>query len=118
MNSFKVKNSFDKRLAESDKITSKYMDRVPVIIEKSKKCTLKDIDKKKFLVPHDLTMGQFLYVIRKRLKLIETDTIFLFINDSVLPLSSESVYNVYLNNKDEDGFLYLTYCNENTFGSK
>ncbi|KAE8956555.1 hypothetical protein PR001_g31694, partial [Phytophthora rubi] len=43
-----------------------------------------DIDKKKFLVPADLTVGQFVYVIRKRIKLSPEKAIFIFVNN-VLP---------------------------------
>ena len=73
-------------------------------------------EKTKFLIPGDLTIGQFIYVIRKRVKLIETDSLFLFINDKTIPLSSSLISSVYEEHKDEDGFLYVSYCNENVFG--
>ena len=39
---------------------------IPVIVDKrAGDASLPDIDKKKFLVPTDLTIGQFMYVIRK-----------------------------------------------------
>ena len=45
---------------------AKHPDRIPVIVEKRPRdATLPLIDKKKFLVPADLTVGQFVYVIRK-----------------------------------------------------
>jgi GABA(A) receptor-associated protein len=44
-----------------------------------------DIDKKKYLVPADLTVGQFVYVIRKRIKLQPEKAIFIFVNNNVLP---------------------------------
>jgi GABA(A) receptor-associated protein len=47
------------------RIRAKYPDRIPVICEKALKSNLEDIDKKKYLVPSDLTVGQFVYVIRK-----------------------------------------------------
>ena len=59
----------EKRKSEAQRIRAKYMDRIPVICEKSDGSDIADIDKKKYLVPSDLTVGQFVYVIRKRIKL-------------------------------------------------
>jgi hypothetical protein len=42
---------------------------VQVIVERAPKSDIAEIDKKKYLVPMDLTVGQFVYVIRKRIKL-------------------------------------------------
>lgn len=55
-----------------------------VIVEKAEKSDISDIDKKKYLVPADLTVGQFVYVIRKRIKLSPEKAIFIFVNN-VLP---------------------------------
>lgn len=115
-NSFKTKFDFETRKKESDKIKTKYPNRYPIIINKAKKCELPEIEKTKFLIPGDLTMGQFMFVIRKRIKLAETDSLFLFINDKIIPLSSSLVSSIYEEHKDEDGFLYVSYCNENVFG--
>jgi len=71
---------------------------------------------KKFLVPVDLTIGQFVYVIRKRIKLAPEQAIFLFVSTGTLPPSVAALQAVYDMYKDEDGFLYMTYSGENTFG--
>jgi GABA(A) receptor-associated protein len=76
---------------------------------------VKDIDKKKYLVPADLTCGQFVYVIRKRLKLPPEQAIQLFIN-GIIPSTAALLNTIYEEHKDEDGFLYISYCGENTFG--
>ena len=48
----------------------KYPDRVPIICEKiGDDLSVPDIDRKKYLVPNDLGVAQFMYVIRKRMKL-------------------------------------------------
>jgi GTP pyrophosphokinase len=74
------------------------------------------IEKTKFLIPGDLTMGQVIYIIRKRIKLNDSESVFLFVNDSILPPTSSTISSIYESNKDEDGFLYISYCNENVFG--
>ena len=86
-----------------------------VICEKADRSDIPDIDKKKYLVPADLTVGQFIYVIRKRIKLPPERAIFLFV-DNMIPSTSSLMSVVYEVQKDEDGFLYITYSGENTFG--
>ena len=115
---FKCEKSLNFRLAESAKIRSKYPDRIPIIVEKSigqSGADVPDIDKKKFLVPHDLTIGQFVYVIRKRIKLRPEEAIFIFVRNA-LPPTSSTISMIYDDHRDEDGFLYMTYSGENTFG--
>ena len=62
----------------------------------------------------DLTVGQFIYVIRKKIKLSPDKAIFVYVN-SVLPASSASMHEIHAVYKDDDGFLYLTYSGENSF---
>jgi GABA(A) receptor-associated protein len=57
--SFKATHDFEKRKKEADRIRQKYPDRIPVICEKAPKSDIPDIDKKKYLVPADLTVGMF-----------------------------------------------------------
>ena len=44
---------------------------------------LPDLDKKKYLVPYDLTVAQFYYIIRKRVNLRAETTLFCFVNNTV-----------------------------------
>mmetsp|Transcript_3710 Transcript_3710/g.9607 ORF Transcript_3710/g.9607 Transcript_3710/m.9607 type:complete len:129 (+) Transcript_3710:36-422(+) len=115
--SHKEEHSLESRKASSASIRSKHPDRIPVIVEKrARDQSLPEIDKKKFLVPADLTIGQFVYVIRKRIKLAPEQAIFLFVSSGTLPPSVAALQTVYDKYKDEDGFLYMTYSGENTFG--
>mmetsp|Transcript_16583 Transcript_16583/g.33064 ORF Transcript_16583/g.33064 Transcript_16583/m.33064 type:complete len:117 (-) Transcript_16583:1086-1436(-) len=116
MSSFKQEIVFEKRQSEASRIRSKYPDRVPVICERSPTTTtLPDIDKKKYLVPADLTVGQFQYVIRKRIKLAPEKALFVFVNGTTPP-TSHLMSTVFEEARDEDGFLYVTYSGESTFG--
>lgn len=80
----------------------------------------------------DLTVGQFVYVIRKRIKLAPEKAIFIFV-DEVLPPTAALMSAIYEEHKlvwssfppapsikfvirDEDNFLYVSYSGENTFG--
>lgn len=98
---FKEENALEKRKAESERIRQKYPDRIPVICEKADGSDIPDIDKKKYascrllsskfsifsryLVPSDLSVGQFVYVIRKRIKLPPEKAVFLFVNNALPP---------------------------------
>ena len=112
---FKQIYSFEERKAESDKIRIQYSEKVPVICERTAKSTIPIIEKKKYLVPSDLTIGQFIYVIRKRIKLNADQSMFLFIRN-IIPPTSALVGELFHEHKDEDGFLYISYSGENTFG--
>ncbi|KAG9443529.1 hypothetical protein H6P81_014869 [Aristolochia fimbriata] len=113
--SFKLEHPLERRQAEASRIREKYPDRIPVIVEKAEKSDIPDIDKKKYLVPADLTVGQFVYVVRKRIKLSAEKAIFIFVKN-ILPPTAAMMSAIYEENKDEDGFLYMTYSGENTFG--
>ena len=114
---FKNKRSFVKRLEESNRIMSKYPERIPLIVCRANTCKdVPDIDRHKYLVPRDLTMGQFMHVIRQRIKLEPHISIYLMINGCTMPATSQLMGVLYIDNHDEDGFMYITYTGESTFG--
>jgi len=114
--SFKSEHPADRRRAEAERIRIKYPDRVPVICERAERSDIAEIDKKKYLVPQDLTVGQFIYVIRKRIKLPPEKAVFLFLSGGGIPATASLMSQIYQSSKDTDGFLYVTYSGENTFG--
>jgi len=112
----KKQHDFDKRLAEASRIRKKYPNRIPVICEKNTRSDIDDIDKNKYLVPADLTVGQFAYVIRKRLKLKPETAIFILVG-TTYPSTATEMSALYEEHKSDDGFLYLKYSGETTFGA-
>lgn len=116
INSYSLIVPLEKRKSEAERIRAKYPDRVPVICEKADRSDIPDIDKKKYLVPADLTVGQFHYVIRKRIKLAPEKALFLFCSNSIPP-NAALMSTVYEEQKDQDGFLYIQYSGESTFGA-
>ncbi|KAG6532030.1 hypothetical protein ZIOFF_005868 [Zingiber officinale] len=104
------------RKGEAAQISEKFPDMIPVIVEKAQRSDVPDITKRKYLAPADLTVGQFVHAIRKRIKLTAEKAIFVFI-DNTLPSTAATLSVIYKEHKDEDGFLYMTYSGENTFGS-
>lgn len=115
MSKFKSKLSIEKRLEVSKKLLAQYHDRLPVFIEKKDK-TDPDIEREKFLVPNNYTIGLLMKEIRKHItKLQPGETIMLFCNNKMLR-TSDTIMSVYTQNKDRDNLLYLVYTVESSFG--
>ncbi|VDL94793.1 unnamed protein product [Schistocephalus solidus] len=85
---YKEEHSFEKRLAEGEKIRKKYPSSVPVIVEKSPRARVPTLDKNKYLVPSDLTVGQFYFLIRKRIQLKPEQALFFFVENTIPPTSA------------------------------
>ncbi|KAF7285907.1 GABA type A receptor-associated protein autophagy-related 8a [Rhynchophorus ferrugineus] len=112
---YKEEQPFEKRKSEGLKIREKHADRVPVIIEKAPKAKIGNVDKNKYLVPSDLTLGQFYFLIRKRIHLRPEDALFFFVNN-VIPPTSATMGSLYEEHHEEDAFLYIAYSDENVYG--
>jgi len=112
--SFQTNYSLKQRLDESKRILDKYPDKIPIIVETNDK-DLPPLLKNKYLVPKDLTFGQFIYVIRGKLNLPPEKALFLFVNNTI-PSTSNLIETVYDKQKDKDNFLYISVNSENTFG--
>jgi len=97
-------------------ILSKYPDRVPVYVSKKENSLVNDVEKHKYLVPKDMTMGNFMYVLRKNIKLKSDQALFVFVNN-LIACNSDLIGEIYNNYYDKDDkFLHVVYSGENTFG--
>ncbi|CAN6818476.1 unnamed protein product [Brassica oleracea var. botrytis] len=114
--SFKLSSPLEARMGEATRMREKYPDRIPVriifffylnlvIMEKAGQSDLPDIDKNKYLVPADLTVGQFKYVVRKRVK--PGAEILVFVNNTLIPPNAALMSAIYEKHKDEDGTFSL-----------
>lgn len=113
-----ISNDYLERVKKSQIILEKYPDRVPLIIQPSKNDRdVYPIDKSKYITPRDLTLLQLQQIIRKRVKFPAEKALFMFINNKIYPITAV-VGTIYDTNKDADGFLYVTYCQESTFGGE
>ena len=99
---------------ESKRLMLKYHDRVPVIVKPGNDRT-PSMEKTKYLVPKTSTVGEFVSVVRKKTHIKSYQALFVFVN-SVLPPTNATIADVYSEHHDADGFLYITYTLENTFG--
>ncbi len=101
-------------IREYRRIRGKYPNRIPVICKPSNSSD-PVLDKQKYIVPLDLTIGQFLYVIRKRLKLRPEEALFILYKEEFPSCSTEMGT---LFDRTTEDFMYLTYKLENTFGGE
>jgi GABA(A) receptor-associated protein len=108
----------DQRRDVSAKIVEQYPDRVPVIVERDPKARIADIDKKKFLAPADISVAKFISEIRKHIKLGRQESLFVFVANNVMPQPNATMAQIYAQYKDGDGFLYIMYSSESSFGGQ
>ncbi|KAM3931233.1 microtubule-associated protein 1 light chain 3 gamma [Leptodactylus fuscus] len=114
---FKQRKSIETRKSEVIGIKAKYPTKVPVIVERyQKEKYLPLLYKTKFLVPHDLSMSRFVNLIRNRMDLSATQALYILVNEKNLVSMSLTMSELYRDNKDEDGFLYMTYASQEMFG--
>lgn len=115
--SFKSRRSFSNRQRDVEDILLKHPHKIPIIVERSKtERSLATLDKSKFLVPEELSMSQLTTIIRRRLKLTDTQAFYLMVNHRSMASASSTLSEVYRKEKDADGFLYITYASQEMFG--
>lgn len=68
-------------------------------------------------MPNDLTAYKFSYIIRKRIKMPEKDCLYFFVNGRFVLKGDTLMSQVYAEKRDPDGFLYITYTDENALGA-
>lgn len=110
------KKTLEDRKLYSTKLIRKYPDRIPVVIQPhSKLLKTAKIEKNKYLMPRNIKITEMMVIFRTIIKIDSTKAIFIFVNNSLIPMRDtvEELYNTY---KEQDGFLYITYAYENTFG--
>lgn len=113
---FREKYSLEERISQSKRFRAKYPDRIPIVISPGNSSVDKFLLKKyKYLVPNEVTIGEFMCAIRDQIELPKEKAMFLFVNN-VLPPTSSRMCTIFEQHKDDDGFLYMTYGLENTFG--
>jgi GABA(A) receptor-associated protein len=109
--------TLSEKIEYSCKLSKKYPDRIPVIVEKSKEITLTNY---KYLLPKQITVSTFLSIIRTKMNITENQALFTFVKtrnlDYVMVPMSETISSVFETHRSEDGFLYIRFSVENTFG--
>ncbi len=98
-----------------ERMQTKYPHAIFVYVALAPNSNLPPLDKHKYVVPKNTTVGQFIYIIRKRLQLSSDRALFIFVNN-MLPISSQTMAEVYQQHKSADGILRVVCTSESVFG--
>lgn len=102
---------------ELARVLTKYPDKVPVIVKRAQgvRSTIPELKRWKFVVPRDLTMGQFIFILRKQMTLPPEEALFLFVSNTLIT-TSERMADIWARYREEDGALHVVYSGESAFG--
>jgi len=93
------------------RLMKRYPDKLPIYVDGE------NMLQNKFLVPYDITVSQFLHMLREKIQLGSTESIFLFFGKRREIMASNMIIReVYDRLKEEDDMLYAFYSKENVFG--
>lgn len=112
---FKKENGLEKRKILSTKLKLTYPGIVPIVVGPVPNQNLGPLRKNKFLLLDHFTVATFMNNLRTQGYLESQQNIFLFCNNVML-VGSMNIGDIYNRFKNEDGFLYIRYGVENTFG--
>ena len=105
---YKKDHNLEERQKESNRILKEYINRMPVICECDPNSNLVSLKKTKYLVPSDMTVAQFQFLIRRNLDLDEYSALFFLTADNKTITGDRTMMEVYNIFKDkQDNFLYL-----------
>ena len=106
----------EKRIFLSNKLLSSYPDKIPVIVARGNTFS-PEIKKNKFLFPKGISFAKVIVDLRKFIpNLKSSEAVFFFLENSVIPQNSILIDKIYELYKTDDGFLYIYFTSENTFG--
>ncbi|CAB4305983.1 unnamed protein product [Prunus armeniaca] len=106
-----VKRFKDRTCLEAGELREKRPNYVPVTVEKDARSDIPDIDMKKFHVHGEMPLGKFVDFIRLQIELSIKKPIFVFFKN-IEPPTGALMGAIDEENKDEDGFLHITYSGE------
>ena len=111
---YKREHSLKVRQSESTGVRERYPDRVPVICE-THDAALSGPTTGKYLVPADIAVSQFIHIVRSKIKLQADTALFMFVCNTIPPQMT-LMSQLDRDHRDADGFLYMEYTLESTFG--
>ena len=92
----------------------KYPGHIPVIVDLPRWSKLQ-LKRRKFLVPSDLILSEFISYVRRYISCSPSISIFFMIG-STYPSMTETFKELYHLYSDKQGILFITCVEENTFG--
>ena len=114
---FKKRYSLAERTEKYRKFSGKYPGKIPVVLERGKSGSgvLPEMRKCFYLFGADISCAQLMVFIRKQAQLSAEMGMWFFV-DGTMPQLNTTMGRLWEERKEPDGFLYITYCGELTFG--
>ena len=105
------------RREECQKVLDQFPEKIPVICEKDIRSSIPQCPKQKFLVEIDLPFYKFQEMLRYKIQLTKESSLFTLVGGKHSVSTDMLMGDVYKKYKDpEDGFLYIIYSSELTWG--
>lgn len=115
---FKTENSLEERKRNSEALLKQFDDKIPLICEKDPKWKMESLPKTKFLVPNTMMWSQLIDMIKSKIKLDNKEALFLLIAGKHQVSGEKTLGEIFEAYKDEDGFLYVSYAGQLSWGMK
>lgn len=116
---FQSSTPLEKRKSDFAVVREKYPGTVTIYVDTDDKNSF-ELSKNKFIVPENMTAGQFMMSVRSKMKKLKpTESLTaMAVNKKVTVqvTMSKTMSSIFDEYKDEDGCLYMTIVGENTFG--
>lgn len=103
---------------EEQTILDKYPNRIPIVLEPGDRHVSR-LRSNKFLVPKDLTVGEFVAMVRRKLVMKPEQALYMSLEDGTMLNCSclvVELYDTYKNMNDRHKGLTILYFTESTFG--
>jgi len=109
--------SFEERCEESAMIRERNDMCIPIIVEKmAGEKFLPVSEKRRFSIMGEVPFHSLMCTVRKNLQLHAEQSFFMLIGGRHMACGTTTMESLYSEYKDEDGFLYITYASQETYG--
>ena len=110
--------SLESRTRQTIAMCKRYPDKVPIMLSSDRNSSNQSCVSKKLMIPRSATCAQFIVMIRERVQIQSTHALFFVtVPKHHLICGSTTIGEVYDKEKTDDGFLYIVYALEHSFGA-
>jgi hypothetical protein len=112
---FRERLTLSQRISEGARLRMMYPMRIPIILERREKSTPR-VSREKFLLHQEALGGELMVEVRRRTSLDERSALFFSCGGQMITGMTEMKHLHSQHQDPSDGFLYVQYGVESTFG--